>query len=74
MIIFYSIFISYAILIFFHYFLKEREVVKKLTYVRKDHEKRLLALEATQELDKKKAELITRNEVSYNIYILISFF
>ncbi|PSN48253.1 Nuclear export mediator factor Nemf [Blattella germanica] len=40
----------------------EREAVKKLANVRKDHEQRLKSLLLTQEVDKQKAELITRNQ------------
>ncbi|XP_049952116.1 ribosome quality control complex subunit NEMF-like [Schistocerca serialis cubense] len=40
----------------------EREAMKKLANVRKDHDQRLQALEQTQELDKQRAELITRNQ------------
>lgn len=40
---------------------QEREAMKKLHNVKKDHDQRLQALEKTQELDKQKAELITRN-------------
>lgn len=41
---------------------QEREAFKKLNNVKKDHDQRLQALEKTQELDKQKAELITRNQ------------
>ncbi|KAL3287096.1 hypothetical protein HHI36_001580 [Cryptolaemus montrouzieri] len=41
---------------------QEREALKKLENVRKDHSQRLVALEKTQEKDKQKAELITRNQ------------
>nr|CAD7430507.1 unnamed protein product [Timema monikensis] len=41
---------------------REREAMKKLANVRKDHDLRLVALERTQESDKQKAELITRNQ------------
>ncbi|XP_001813943.2 ribosome quality control complex subunit NEMF homolog [Tribolium castaneum] len=41
---------------------QEREALKKLENVKKDHSQRLLALEKTQEIDKQKAELITRNQ------------
>lgn len=41
---------------------QEREAMKKLENVRKDHDQRLQALEKTQEVDKQKAELITRNQ------------
>lgn len=40
---------------------QERDAMKKLENVRKDHDQRLVALEKTQEVDKQKAELITRN-------------
>ncbi|XP_026332857.1 nuclear export mediator factor NEMF [Hyposmocoma kahamanoa] len=40
----------------------EREAMKKLQNVRKDHEKRLTELEKAQIEDKKAAEMITRNE------------
>ena len=40
---------------------QEKDAFKKLDNVRKDHHQRLQALEETQELDKIKAELITRN-------------
>lgn len=41
---------------------QEREAMKKLENVRKDHDQRLEALEKTQNVDKQKAELITRNQ------------
>ncbi|CAH1126558.1 unnamed protein product [Ceutorhynchus assimilis] len=41
---------------------QEREAMKKLENVRKDHSQRLVGLEKVQEEDKKKAELITRNQ------------
>ncbi|XP_011315460.1 nuclear export mediator factor NEMF homolog [Fopius arisanus] len=41
---------------------QERDVMKKLENVRKDHDQRLVGLEKTQEIDKQKAELITRNQ------------
>ncbi|XP_076637821.1 nuclear export mediator factor NEMF homolog Clbn [Colletes latitarsis] len=41
---------------------QEREAVKKLQNVKKDHDQRLMTLEKTQELDKQKAELISRNQ------------
>ncbi|XP_044747380.1 nuclear export mediator factor NEMF homolog [Coccinella septempunctata] len=41
---------------------QEKEALKKLENVKKDHQQRLVALEKTQELDKQKAELITRNQ------------
>jgi predicted ribosome quality control (RQC) complex YloA/Tae2 family protein len=40
---------------------QERDAVKKLDNVRKDHDLRLKALSETQEHDRHKAELITRN-------------
>lgn len=49
---------------------QERDAMKKLENVRKDHDQRLLALEKTQELDKQKAELITRNQVLVDSAIL----
>lgn len=49
---------------------QEREAMKKLENVRKDHDQRLLALEKTQELDKQKAELITRNQMLVDSAIL----
>lgn len=41
---------------------QEREAMKKLANVRKDHDQRLMALEQTQETDKQRAELISRNQ------------
>lgn len=41
---------------------QEREALKKLENVKKDHDQRLVALEKTQHVDKQKAELITRNQ------------
>ncbi|CAH0550689.1 unnamed protein product [Brassicogethes aeneus] len=41
---------------------QERDAMKKLENVKKDHGQRLVALEKTQEVDKQKAELITRNQ------------
>lgn len=41
---------------------QEKEALKKLENVKKDHQQRLVALEKTQEIDKQKAELITRNQ------------
>lgn len=41
---------------------QEREAMKKLENVRKDHSQRLVGLEKAQETDKLKAELITRNQ------------
>lgn len=49
---------------------QEREAIKKLDNVRKDHDQRLVSLEKTQELDKQKAELITRNQVLVDNAIL----
>ncbi|CAH0756623.1 unnamed protein product [Diatraea saccharalis] len=40
----------------------EREAMKKLQNVRKDHEKRVSELEAVQASDRERAELITRNQ------------
>lgn len=42
---------------------QEKEAMKKLENVRKDHDQRLMLLARTQELDKVKAELITKNQV-----------
>lgn len=41
---------------------QERDAMKKLENVRKDHSQRLIGLEKLQEEDKQKAELITRNQ------------
>lgn len=41
---------------------QEREALKKLSNVKKDHEKRLHDLTKTQIFDKQRAELITRNQ------------
>lgn len=41
---------------------QEREALKKLDNVKKDHTQRLEALTKNQEVDKQKAELITRNQ------------
>ncbi|XP_066262814.1 ribosome quality control complex subunit NEMF homolog [Euwallacea similis] len=41
---------------------QEREAMKKLENVRKDHSQRLVGLEKAQEMDKQKAELITSNQ------------
>lgn len=41
---------------------QERDAVKKLENVKKDHSKRIEDLEKTQLADKQKAELITRNQ------------
>ncbi|XP_046823727.1 nuclear export mediator factor NEMF homolog isoform X1 [Vespa crabro] len=41
---------------------KEKEAMRKLENVKKDHSQRLITLEKTQELDKWKAELICRNQ------------
>lgn len=43
-------------------FQQEKEAMKKLENVRKDHHQRLEVLEKIQEVDKQKAELITRNQ------------
>ncbi|XP_012257148.2 ribosome quality control complex subunit NEMF homolog [Athalia rosae] len=50
---------------------QEREAMKKLDNVRQDHDQRLVSLEKTQELDKQKAELITRNQALVDNVILI---
>ncbi|KOC59782.1 Nuclear export mediator factor NEMF like protein [Habropoda laboriosa] len=49
---------------------QEREALKKLENVKKDHDQRLISLEKTQELDKQKAELISRNQVLVDNAIL----
>ncbi|KAG5320622.1 NEMF factor, partial [Acromyrmex heyeri] len=49
---------------------QEREALQKLERVRKDHSQRLITLEKTQELDKQKAELISRNQVLVDNAIL----
>ncbi|XP_043526724.1 nuclear export mediator factor NEMF homolog isoform X2 [Frieseomelitta varia] len=49
---------------------QEREALKKLENVKKDHDQRLMNLEKTQELDKQKAELISRNQVLVDNAIL----
>lgn len=36
--------------------------MRKLSNVRKDHDQRLMTLEQTQEMDKQRAELISRNQ------------
>ncbi|KAK4883945.1 hypothetical protein RN001_000216 [Aquatica leii] len=41
---------------------QEKEAVKKLDNIKKDHDHRLTQLEISQEVDKQKAELITRNQ------------
>ncbi|KAG7203097.1 hypothetical protein KM043_010219 [Ampulex compressa] len=41
---------------------QEREALKKLENVKKDHDHRLVSLEKSQELNKQKAELISRNQ------------
>lgn len=41
---------------------QERDALKKLENIRKDHDQRLVTLEKTQEADRHKAELITRNQ------------
>ncbi|XP_057335309.1 ribosome quality control complex subunit NEMF homolog [Microplitis mediator] len=41
---------------------QERDALKKLENVKKDHDQRLAGLEANQELDKRKAELIILNQ------------
>lgn len=42
---------------------QERDAFKKLENVKKDHEQRLASLGKNQEIDKEKAELITRNQL-----------
>ncbi|OAD59339.1 Nuclear export mediator factor NEMF like protein [Eufriesea mexicana] len=49
---------------------QERDAFKKLENVKKDHDQRLITLEKTQELDKQKAELISRNQVLVDNAIL----
>ena len=49
---------------------QEREALKKLENVRKDHDTRLVSLSKTQEIDKLKAELITRNQTLVDNAIL----
>lgn len=49
---------------------QEREALKKLENVKKDHDQRLMNLKKTQELDKQKAELISRNQVLVDNAIL----
>ncbi|EFN86238.1 nuclear export mediator factor NEMF homolog isoform X1 [Harpegnathos saltator] len=49
---------------------QEREALKKLENVRKDHDQRLITLEKTQEVDKQKAELISRNQTLVDNAIL----
>lgn len=49
---------------------QEREAMQKLERVRKDHSQRLITLEKTQEVDKQKAELITRNQTLVDNAIL----
>lgn len=49
---------------------QEREALQKLERVRKDHSQRLISLEKTQELDKQKAELISRNQILVDNAIL----
>ncbi|CRL06269.1 CLUMA_CG019098, isoform A [Clunio marinus] len=44
-------------------FQQEREALKKLSNVRQDHAQRLEELAKVQQIDRKKAELITRNQV-----------
>lgn len=41
---------------------QERDALKKLDNIRKDHDQRLLTLEKTQDADRQKAEMITRNQ------------
>lgn len=49
---------------------QEKEAFKKLENVKKDHNKRLTTLEKTQQLDKQKAELISRNQTLIDNAIL----
>lgn len=49
---------------------QEREAFKKLENVKKDHSQRLINLEKTQEFDKQKAELISRNQTLVDNAIL----
>ncbi|XP_029046457.2 nuclear export mediator factor NEMF homolog [Osmia bicornis bicornis] len=49
---------------------QEREALKKLDNVKKDHDQRLISLEKTQEIDKQKAELISRNQMLVDNAIL----
>lgn len=49
---------------------QEREALKKLDNVKKDHSQRLEALTKDQEVDKQKAELITRNQTVVDNAIL----
>ncbi|KAF7998364.1 hypothetical protein HCN44_009762 [Aphidius gifuensis] len=49
---------------------QERDAFKKLENVKKDHEQRLLSLGKNQEIDKEKAELITRNQLLVDNAIL----
>lgn len=49
---------------------QERNALKKLENVRKDHDQRLITLKKTQELDKQKAELISRNQALVDNAIL----
>ncbi|EZA61993.1 hypothetical protein DMN91_003773 [Ooceraea biroi] len=49
---------------------QEREALQKLERVKKDHDQRLSTLEKTQEVDKQKAELISRNQTLVDNAIL----
>lgn len=49
---------------------QEREALQKLERVKKDHDQRLITLEKTQEVDKQKAELISRNQTLVDNAIL----
>lgn len=49
---------------------QEREALQKLERVKKDHDQRLITLEKTQETDKQKAELISRNQTLVDNAIL----
>ncbi|XP_059480083.1 ribosome quality control complex subunit NEMF homolog [Neocloeon triangulifer] len=50
---------------------QERDAMKKLDNVKKDHDQRLKALSETQESDRNKAELITRNHDMVDHAILV---
>ncbi|CAH1163719.1 unnamed protein product [Phaedon cochleariae] len=50
---------------------QEKDAMKKLANVRKDHDQRLQALEKTQNVDKQKAELITRNQELVDNAVLV---
>ncbi|XP_039283383.1 nuclear export mediator factor NEMF homolog isoform X3 [Nilaparvata lugens] len=50
---------------------QEKDAMKKLENVKKDHSSRLEALEKTQEVDKQRAELITRNQALVDEAVLV---